>query len=69
MMVDQSQYVCVTNRKIWVQEPSVYFSTGNILGVRLSDAAAGKVENVDDEGEFPLDVDSTTITIRMSVGS
>ena len=63
--VPQLPYKCGTNQKNWEQKPSIYFLTRGSPGVRLPDAARGRVEDMDDKDSAPRDVGRGGITIRI----
>lgn len=67
MVVPQWQYVCGTNQKRWTQKPSIHFSTSGTPGVRLSDALARNIEDMDDGDGFPFDIVCGAMTLRIHV--
>ena len=66
-MVPQLPYVCETSKKN-LEDP-IKFSTRGRHGVRLLDARDGKLEEMDDRGEFQGGIRLHTMKIWIHVGS
>lgn len=69
VMVPQVQYTCGNTQKDWKPKETIYFNTGDRLGVKLSDVFRGVFSGMIGRDDTPFSAECRGITIRMHVSS